>query len=105
MHDDVAAQAVAGEVDDFVGSETIEQCFEIGDVIGKPVALRLPLRPAETAQVRRHDEPVAHQRVDQELERRADVHPTMQQDELRRGGLAPRQHMMAHAAQLDELRA
>ena len=48
--------------------------------------------------------PVARERVDQELERRADVHPAVQQEELRRRRVAPRQHVVALAAQVDELR-
>ena len=84
MHHDVAAEAVADEVRRLAGRERVEQRFEIGDIIGKPVALRLPRAAAVATLIRRNRMPFARERVDQELERRADVHPAMQQEKLRR---------------------
>ncbi len=41
-HHHIAAQAMADEPRRFVWRETVEQCVEIGEVIGKPVAVRGP---------------------------------------------------------------
>ena len=105
MHHDVAAEAVADEVDALAGREGVEQRLEIGDVVGEPIALRLPGAAAEAAQIRRDRVPVARQRVDEELERRADVHPAVQQEQLRRRRVAPGQHVVVVTAQRDAVRA
>jgi hypothetical protein len=105
LHDDVAAEAVPDEVDGLRGREVVEQRLQVGDVVGEPVALRLPLGAPEAAQVRRDRVPVARERVDEELERRADVHPAVHEEELRRRGIAPGQHLVVEPAQRDAVRA
>ncbi len=104
IHRDVAAKAVADEAHGVIGHEALEQRLEIGDVIVEPVALRLPARAAEAAQIGRDRIPIARERIDQELKRRADVHPAVQQDNRRRLRLAPRLHVVAFAAHVDEMR-
>ena len=99
LHDDVAAEAVADEVDGLARREHVEQRLEVGDVVREPVALRLPRAAAVPAQVRSDRVPVAGERIDQELERRAAVHPAVHQEQLGRGGIAPGQHVVVHAAQ------
>ncbi len=101
---DVAAEAVADDARRRVRREMLEQRVEVGDVVGEPVAVGAPLASAEAAPVRREHIPVARERVDQKLERRADVHPAVQHEELRRGGIAPASHVVRQAAHRDELR-
>ena len=69
--------------------EMLEQRVEVGDVVGEPVAVGAPRASAEAAPVGRDHVPVARQRVDQKLERCADVHPAVQHEKLRRRGIAP----------------
>src|SRR6185312_14439893 len=84
--------------------EMREQRLEIGEIVVEPVALRLPRRAAEAAQVGRDHMPVMRERIDEKLERRADIHPAMQQHECRPLRLAPRLHVVALAANVDEMR-
>jgi hypothetical protein len=87
------------------GANGLQQRFQVGDVIGVPVALRLPRALAVAAKIRRDHVALARERIDQELERRRDVHPAVQQEELRRRGVAPGEHMGIEAAQRDAMRA
>ena len=103
-HDDVAAETVADEAHRLVASESIEQRLEIGDVVVEPIALRLPCRASEAAHVRCDRIPIACKRIDEELKRRAHVHPAVQQEERRGLRPTPRHHMMALAAHVDEMR-
>src|SRR5262249_54768762 len=61
---DVAAKAVAHDVNRLVRGELVEQRFEIGEVIGEPVALRLPRALPVTAQIGRDHVPRLRERID-----------------------------------------
>jgi hypothetical protein len=99
MHRDVRAEAVAREADGLPGREHFQQSVEIGDVVVEPVAFRLPGTAAEAAQIGGDDTVLARERVDEELERRRDVHPSVQQEQLRRACIAPGQHLGVEPAQ------
>ena len=101
----VAAEAVPGDVRRLAWRECLEQRFEVGDVVREPVTLRLPGGFPVAAQIRRDHVPISGEGIDQKLERRRDIHPAVKQKELRRGGLAPRQHVRVETAQRDAVRA
>ena len=56
---DVAAQAVPDQPRRLIRRIVLQQRIEIGDVIGKPVSVIVPLRQAKAAPVGRHHPPVA----------------------------------------------
>ena len=96
-HHHVAAHAVAQQVDRLAGRDGVEQGVQVAQVVGEPVAVGAAVvAEAETAPVggddvaRRAFQP--GQRINQELERRPDVHPAMHQHQGRAfgGGLVGR---------------
>jgi hypothetical protein len=79
---------VAEQVDRMPWAQGIEQGVEVAQVVGKPVAVAAAAgRAAEAAPVRRHHVALRavgpSQRVDDELERRAHVHPAVQHQQRR----------------------
>jgi len=101
---DVAAHAVADERGWRIRLEVLEQPIQIGKIIREPVAVALrPFAQAEAAPVRRDHAPVPVQCVHQELERGRHVHPSVQDEELRRALPAPAAAVVTQAADLDEL--
>ena len=82
-HDDIAAHAVAEQVERRAGRQRIAERIEIAQVVGEPVAVGAGWHgaAAEATPVRRDDATriafERRQRIDDELERCADVHPAM----------------------------
>ena len=103
-HDHIAPEAVPDEPRRLVAGEVIEQCVEIREVVGEPIAVLAPLGPAETAPIGRQHVPFARQRVDEKLERGTDIHPAVQHEQLGRTRVAPASHVITQAAYRDELR-
>ena len=101
---DVAAHAVAHQVDAAVLREQPQQHVQVAQVVDEPVPARGPLAQAEAAPVGCDHVPVALERVDQKLERRRDVHPAVQQPQLRMSGIAPGAHVVAQAADVEDVR-
>jgi len=90
---------VAEQVDGLARRVMVEQHLEVGQVIGKPVGIRLdPFGQAEAAPVVRDDVPIALQAIDDELERGADIHPAMHHEQFGRALAAPVAHVGAQAA-------
>jgi hypothetical protein len=107
-HHHVAAHAVADEVDRLVGRQRLQQRVEVAEVVGEPVAVGGGrFAAAEAAPVGRHDPALARQRIDDELVRRADVHPAMGEHQRRLAGRrrAPGVDVAAQAAHGDEFAA
>ena len=101
---DVAAHAVTHQVDAAVLREQPQQHVQVAQVVDEPVPARGPLAQAEPAPVGGDHVPVALERIDQKLERRRDVHPAVQQPQLRVSGIAPGAHVVAQAADVEDVR-
>ncbi|MNS94540.1 hypothetical protein D3C72_1287620 [compost metagenome] len=88
VHGDVAAHAVAHEVDRAgivaLAGVVVEQPFEVGQVVRQPVVVdAAAVGEAEAAPVGRDDEAVVLQRIDHELPGGRHVHPAMHQHQRR----------------------
>ena len=105
QHRDVAAKAVPDDIDALVRREGVHESIEVGDVVGKPVAVLRRLRRSEPAPIGREHVPLPRKRVDQELEGRRHVHPSVQEEELGCARVAPRTDVIREPAHVDELRA
>ncbi len=105
---DVRTHAVSDQVDLAGRRVAVDERIEITEVFVEPVvAAALPRdRPVgqpEAARIGRDHLPVARERIDDELERRRDVHPAVQHEQRRRIGPAPAPHMQLDAAHRDEI--
>ena len=104
----VAAHAVADQ-DGRSGHLRIEHALEVRQIVGKPVTVGpRALGQAVTAPVRRHHAPVLRQGIDDELERRRNIHPAVQHDQRVTCLLrcrTPAAQVVAQAADVDELGA
>ena len=69
------------ELDRRLQSQLVDQLIEVGEVIGKPVASRVPRRQPEAAPVRCDDPPSVTQLVGDELETGAGVAPAVQKQQ------------------------
>ena len=114
-HGDVAAHAMAQQVDRLIQCQCVEQGVEIPEVVGKPIAVGGGgLGQAKASPVGRDDEAwvlaCLRKSVHNELERSGRVHPAMQHDERRalgsdERGIAPELKVVIQAAHSDVLAA
>jgi hypothetical protein len=112
-HGDVAAHAVAHQVNRLAGSVVVQQEVEVGQVVGKPVVVGIGgAGQAKAAPVWGNDGPALRERVrqgvDHELVGRRHVHPAMHQDQRwqgRVGSAAPVLNVVAESPYRDKLAA
>ncbi|MDT4840513.1 hypothetical protein FQZ97_743390 [compost metagenome] len=109
-HGNVAAHAVAHQIDLALADVVIEQGVEVGQVVGEPVAVDCrSFEPgvAEAAPVGRDDPALGLQRVHHKLPRSRHIHPAMYQHQWRHGiaALTPCAHVVVQIADRDEFAA
>jgi len=105
QHGDIAAHAVAHQVNRLAGGVVVQQEVEVGQVVGKPVVVGIRgAGQAKAAPVRRKHVPRRAQRIHQELKRRRNIHPAVEQHDLSGARIRPAPHVIAQAADLLEQR-
>jgi len=108
QHGDVAAHAVAHQIDRERTRVVVEQEIEVGQVIGKPVVVGSGrFAEAKAAPVGRDDVAWRGQRIDHELVGGRHVHPAVHQHQRRHAGLrlAPHPDVVTQIADGDEFAA
>lgn len=76
----------------------IEDRFQIGEIVGKPVAVPGPLRAAKTARIERNQRATLLQLIDNELPGFTGITPAMQQHGGLRIGTRPPVHLKSQMA-------
>ena len=98
-HHDVAAHAVAHEIQRRTRREVVEQRVEIGEIVGEPIAVVRSLRAAEAAHVHRDQRARRREVIDDELPRLAGVAPSMHEHDGMRILARPSIELKLQAAQ------
>ena len=98
----ISTQAVTHQIHRLLRRAKVQDRIQIAKIIGKPVGIAAPFRPAKAAPVGRNDMPVRRQRVHDELKGRGHIHPAVKHEDPGRSRLAPLTKVIAQATDRQE---